>query len=118
MARLSLLFQMRLNPSFVSKIFEKIKEEQLQSLIRLLFFEAKFREKIKECLNAIAPGASTYLVLARRRLKLRKIAVKVGISKNRMGHILHEILDIRKVSTRWVPLQTTSAIVRLLHSNV
>ena len=53
MARLSLLFQMRLNPGFVSKIFEKIEEEQFRSLIRLLFFEAKFREKIKECLDAI-----------------------------------------------------------------
>jgi len=32
------------------------------------------------------------LVLADRRLKLCKIAETVGMSKDRVGHILHEIL--------------------------
>jgi len=31
------------------------------------------------------------LVLADRRLKIRKIAETVGMSKDRVGHILHEI---------------------------
>jgi len=43
------------------------------------------------------------LVLADRRLKIREIAETVGISKYRVGHILHEILGIRKLSARWVP---------------
>ena len=42
------------------------------------------------------------LVLADRRLKVREIAETVGISKDCMGHILHEILNMRKLSARWV----------------
>ncbi|XP_043258450.1 uncharacterized protein LOC122400837 [Colletes gigas] len=37
------------------------------------------------------------LVLADRRLKVREIAETVGISKDRVGHILHEILGMRKL---------------------
>ena len=40
------------------------------------------------------------LVLADRRLKVREKAETVGISKDRMGHTLHEILDMRKLSAR------------------
>jgi len=43
------------------------------------------------------------LVLAECRLKIREIAEKVGMSKDRVGHILHEILGMRKLSARWVP---------------
>jgi len=43
------------------------------------------------------------LVLADRRLKVRELAETIGISKDRVGHILHEILDMRKLSARWVP---------------
>jgi len=43
------------------------------------------------------------VVLADRRLKIREIAEKVGISKDRVGHILHEILGMRKLLGRWVP---------------
>ncbi|XP_029167068.1 uncharacterized protein LOC114937661 [Nylanderia fulva] len=43
------------------------------------------------------------LVLADRRLKVREIAETVGISKDRVGYILHEILGMKKLSARWVP---------------
>jgi len=43
------------------------------------------------------------LVLADRRLKIREIAEAVGLSKDRVDHILHEILGMRKMSARWVP---------------
>ncbi|XP_039302537.1 uncharacterized protein LOC120357081 [Solenopsis invicta] len=43
------------------------------------------------------------LVLADRRLKMREIAETVSISKDRVGHILHEILGMKKLSARWVP---------------
>jgi len=43
------------------------------------------------------------LVLADRRLKIRKRAETVGMSKDRVGYILHEILGMRKLSARWVP---------------
>jgi len=41
--------------------------------------------------------------LADRRLKIREIAETVGVLKDRVGHILHEILGMRKLSARWVP---------------
>jgi len=43
------------------------------------------------------------LVLADRRLKIREIAETQGMSKDRVGHILHEILGMSKLSARWVP---------------
>ncbi|KAL7632954.1 UNVERIFIED_CONTAM: hypothetical protein RMT77_016664 [Armadillidium vulgare] len=43
------------------------------------------------------------LLLADRRLKVREIAETVGISKDRVDHILHEVLGMRKLSARWVP---------------
>lgn len=43
------------------------------------------------------------LVLNDRRLKVRVIADTIGISKERVGHILHEHLHMRKLSARWVP---------------
>ena len=35
-------------------------------------------------------------------MKVREIAETVGISKD-YGHILHEILGMRKLSAQWVP---------------
>jgi len=43
------------------------------------------------------------LVLADRRLKMCEIAETVGMSKDRVGHILHVILGMRKLSARWKP---------------
>jgi [histone H3]-lysine36 N-dimethyltransferase SETMAR len=42
-------------------------------------------------------------VLIDRRLKVHKIAEAVGISKNRMGYILQEILGMKKLSARLLP---------------
>ena len=36
------------------------------------------------------------------RLKVRKIAETVGISKDLVGRILHEIIGTRNLSARWV----------------
>lgn len=43
------------------------------------------------------------LVLADRRVKVRELAEMAGISTERVSHILHEILGMRKLSARWVP---------------
>ena len=63
------------------------------------------------------------LVLADRRLKVREIAETIGISKDCVGHILHEILGMRKLSAqrdgcRVCSLRTTSATVRPSQSSV
>ena len=41
--------------------------------------------------------------MADRGLKLREIAETVRISKDYVGHILHKILGMRKLSAQWVP---------------
>jgi transposase len=43
------------------------------------------------------------IVLDDRRMKVRKIAETVGISKERVGYILQEELDTKKLCARWVP---------------
>jgi hypothetical protein len=42
------------------------------------------------------------MVLDDRRMKVRKIAETIGISKERIGYILHEEFDMKKFCTRWV----------------
>jgi hypothetical protein len=36
-------------------------------------------------------------------MEVREIAEIIGISKERVGYILHEELDMKKLCTRWVP---------------
>ncbi|GBP79720.1 Histone-lysine N-methyltransferase SETMAR [Eumeta japonica] len=43
------------------------------------------------------------MILDDRRMKVRKLVHAVGISTERVHHILHEYLDMRKLSARWVP---------------
>jgi histone-lysine N-methyltransferase SETMAR len=43
------------------------------------------------------------MVLDDRRMKVREIAEATGISKERVGYILHEELDMKKLCPRWVP---------------
>jgi len=43
------------------------------------------------------------MILDDRRIKVREVAEAVGISTERVHHILHEYLDMKKLSARWVP---------------
>lgn len=43
------------------------------------------------------------MILDDRRMKVREVAETVGISTERVHHILHEYLDMKKLSARWVP---------------
>jgi len=43
------------------------------------------------------------MLLDDRRMKVLEIAETVGISKERVGYILHKELDMKKVCVRWVP---------------
>jgi hypothetical protein len=38
-----------------------------------------------------------------RRISDKSIAVQLGISRERIGSIIHEDLDMRKLSAQWVP---------------
>jgi len=47
-------------------------------------------------------------VLDDRQMKLREIAETIGISKEHVGYILHEELDMKKLCARWVPRLLTA----------
>jgi histone-lysine N-methyltransferase SETMAR len=48
------------------------------------------------------------MVLDDRRIKVHEIAETIGISKERVGYILHEELDMKKLCARWVPRLPTA----------
>jgi len=43
------------------------------------------------------------LILEDRRILSKSIAEQLGISRERVGFIIHEDLDMRKLSAKWVP---------------
>jgi len=43
------------------------------------------------------------LILEDRRISAKPIAEQLGISCERIGSIIHEDLDVRKLSAKWVP---------------
>jgi len=43
------------------------------------------------------------LILEDRRISAKSIAGQLGISRERDGSIIHEDLDMRKLSAKWVP---------------
>jgi len=43
------------------------------------------------------------LILEDRRISALLIAEQLGISRERVGSIIHEDLDLRKISAKWVP---------------
>ena len=43
------------------------------------------------------------LILEDRQISTKTIAEQVGISRERVGFVIHEDLDMRKLSAKWVP---------------
>jgi len=43
------------------------------------------------------------LILKDRRISTKSIAEQLDISRERVGSIIHEDLDMRKLSAKWVP---------------
>ena len=43
------------------------------------------------------------LILEDRRILAKSIAEQLGISRERVGSIIHEDLDMRKLSAKWIP---------------
>ena len=48
------------------------------------------------------------MILDDGRMKVREIAETIRISKERVGYILHEELDMKKLCARWVPRLLTA----------
>ncbi|EGI58468.1 FLJ37770-like protein, partial [Acromyrmex echinatior] len=57
----------------------------------------------KEATNAEIAKQVHRIVLSDRKMKLRELTEAVGISKERAGYILHDVLEMKKLSARWVP---------------
>jgi len=57
----------------------------------------------KEITNAEIVKQVHRIVLSDRKVKLRELAEAVGISKERAGYILHDDLEMKKLSARWMP---------------
>ena len=43
------------------------------------------------------------LILEDRRISAKSITEQLGISRERVGSIIHEDVDMRKLSAKWVP---------------
>ena len=43
------------------------------------------------------------LFLEDRRISAKSIAEQLGMSRERVGSIIHEDLDMQKISAKWVP---------------
>jgi len=43
------------------------------------------------------------LILEGRQISAKSIAEQLGISRERVGSIIQEDLDMRKISSKWVP---------------
>jgi len=43
------------------------------------------------------------LILEDGRILTKSIAEQLGISRERVGSIIHEVLDMRKLPAKWVP---------------
>jgi len=50
-----------------------------------------------------APRRLLIKFLEDRRISAKSVAEQLGISRERVGSIIHEDLDMRKLSTKWVP---------------
>jgi histone-lysine N-methyltransferase SETMAR len=48
------------------------------------------------------------MILDDRRMKVHEISETIGISKERVGYILHEELDTKKLCARWLPRLLTA----------
>jgi hypothetical protein len=48
------------------------------------------------------------MVLNDWRMKVREIAETIGISKEHVGYILHEELDMKKLCANWLPRLLTA----------
>jgi orotate phosphoribosyltransferase-like protein len=43
------------------------------------------------------------MILADQRISAKKIAETLEISRECVGYIIHDVLDMRKLSAKWVP---------------
>ena len=104
-----------LSPNEIHQRFVKVYKQDSPSYSTVKKWAAEFkrgRESIEDDPCEGRPKSATTpelidrvhdMVLEDRRVKLREIAEAVGISVERVGHILHKELHMNKLCAIWVP---------------
>lgn len=104
-----------LSPNEIHQRFVKVYKQDSPSYSTVKKWAAEFkrgRESIEDDPREGRPKSATTpelidrvhdMVLEDRRVKLREIAEAVGISVERVCHILHNELHMNKLCARWVP---------------
>jgi transposase len=103
-----------LMPNEIHSKFIKVYGDSSPSFSTIKKWAAKFKRgctSLKDDLCEGCPKSATTpeiieqvhdMVLDNRRMKVLEIAETIGISKERVGYILHEELDMKKLCARWV----------------
>jgi histone-lysine N-methyltransferase SETMAR len=103
-----------LTPKEIHLKFIKVYGDSSPSFSTIKKWAAKFkhgRTSLEDDLYEECPKSATIpkiieqvykMVLDDKHMKVRKITETIGISKERVGYILHEELDMKKLCARWV----------------
>jgi len=102
-------------PMEIHAILKEILGEHAPSYATVKNWVAQFKRGDSSTCNAPRPGRPKTvttpeiidkiheLILENRRISAKSIAEQLGISPERFGSIIHEDLDMRKLSVKWVP---------------
>ena len=102
-------------PTQIKDKLDSVYGDSAPSFTTVKFWAAEFkrgRTSLKDEERSGRPKTATtddniaqvhQILLDNRRIKVREIAEAMNMSKERVCHVLHEDLGMRKLSARWVP---------------
>jgi len=102
-------------PKEIHAILTETLEEHAPSYATVKNWVAQFTRDYFSATDAPRPGRTKTvttseisdqiheLILEDRQISAKSIAGQLGISRERVGSIIHEDLDMRKLSAKWVP---------------
>ena len=95
-------------PKEIHAILAETLWEYAPSYTTVTNWVVQFKRRDFSTCDAPRPGRPTTVTtpelnLEYRRISVKSIAEQLGISRERVGSIIHEDLDKRKLSTKWVP---------------
>ena len=102
-------------PKEIHAILRETLGEHAPSYATVENWVAQFKHGDFSTCDALRPGRPTTvitpviidqaheLILEDRRISAKSVAEQLGISRERIGSIIHEDLIMRKLSTKWVP---------------
>jgi len=111
----TIFFMQGKTPKEIHTILTETLEEHAPSYATVKNWVAQFKRGDFFTCNAPRPGRHKTvttpeiidqiheLILEECRISAKSIAEQLGISRERVGSIIHEDLDMRKLSAKWVP---------------